>query len=297
MTKMGLGDYILVGILILGAIWYFAPDTFNDMKDNTLTFISDAAKDAVSNKIDDTLNRTSEVDLDFEGLAVANWNLQVFGQSKASDEELMKFYTDVIDEFDIVFVQEIRDADEVAFPKLCGQLGQDYECLLSSRAGRTPSKEQIGIIYRSDIDIVESKDYNPDSEDRWERPPVVVTFETQGYEFTVYDIHIKPTDAPQEIAYLEDIVDVNGNNIIMGDLNADCTYYDNDAEDDFVGWNWIVGDDDVTNIAATGCAYDRIIMNEDAYNEYMSYGIYTQGIDAGVSDHYLVWVELNPVES
>ena len=44
-----------------------------------------------------------------------------------------------------------------------------------------------------------------------------------------------------------------------------------------------------TTVSSTDCAYDRIIMNEDAFGEY--YGIDT-GITEDQSDYYLVWVEL-----
>src|SRR6056297_464714 len=41
-------------------------------------------------------------------LSLANWNLQIFGVSKASDQELMNDYASIISDYDIVFIQEIR---------------------------------------------------------------------------------------------------------------------------------------------------------------------------------------------
>ena len=138
-------------------------------------------------------------------IKLANWNLQIFGDSKASKPEIMDFYRNTMDDYDIVFVQEIRDADGSAFVNLCSLL-PEYDCKASSRAGRSWSKEQYGIIYKKGISIKEFKDYNPDIGDRWERPPIEVLFDVEGYEFRAYNIHIKPDDVVQELSNLEKIV-------------------------------------------------------------------------------------------
>ncbi len=234
---------------------------------------------------------TSSESFSSRTITIANWNLQIFGNTKASNDDLMQTYSDIIDDYDIIFVQEIRNKDQTAFPKLCDMLA-DYECRVSSRAGRSSSKEQNGVIYKEGIEITEFVDFNPDSQDRWERPPIKVTFDIDGYELVVYNIHAKPGDVSDEMNFLEGVVQTEGNVIIMGDLNADCTYYNPSVEDDFEGWYWLIEDDEDTTVSATDCAYDRIIINDDTYAEYTTSGIYTTGIDSDVSDHYLVWVEL-----
>ena len=222
---------------------------------------------------------------------IANWNLQIFGQTKAANSDLMEFYVDKIDDYDIIFVQEIRDSSETAFPELCSML-LNYSCLSSSRAGRSSSKEQYGVIYKNGINVTSVYDFNPDSEDRWERPPIKVVFEINDYLLTAYNIHTKPGAVENELNNLQGVITDSGNVIILGDLNADCSYYNNDRETEFDNWNWVVIDSEDTTVAATDCAYDRIILNSDAYQEYVSYGIDTSGINDDVSDHYLVWVEL-----
>ncbi|MCK4521128.1 MAG: endonuclease/exonuclease/phosphatase family protein [Nanoarchaeota archaeon] len=226
---------------------------------------------------------------------IANWNLQIFGNKKASNDTLLQIYASIIDDYDIIFIQEIRNKDQTAFPKLCNLL-PDYACNVSSRAGRTTSKEQYGIIYRRGITIESWKDFNPDTQDRWERPPVEVTFNVEDYKIIAYNIHIKPSDVTNELAYLEDVVRTDGNVIVLGDLNADCSYYNPVTEIEFDSWNWIIQDNEDTTVATTDCAYDRIIMNDDAYQEYVSYEIFTEGITKDVSDHYLVWVEIETGE-
>jgi len=226
-----------------------------------------------------------------QNITIANWNLQVFGDTKASNSTLMQIYSSIIDDYDIVFVQEIRDADGSAFSRLCSML-PNYNCQNSSRAGRSTSKEQYGVIYKNGINIIEWADFNPDSQDRWERPPLKVTFNTSCYRITIYNIHTKPEDVKRELAYLENATVNQGNAAVLGDLNADCSYYSAATEPEFDTWHWIIPDNADTTVSPTDCAYDRIILNDDSYSEYSTYGIYREGIVSGVSDHYLVWVKL-----
>jgi len=227
---------------------------------------------------------------------IANWNLQVFGDSKEKNATLMGLYADVIRQFDIVFVQEIRDQDQTAFPALCSRLS-DYNCNASSRAGRSSSKEQVGVIYRKGIKIDTWRDFNPDALNRWERPPLSVGFDIRGYRITTYNTHVDPDAVSSELDALEQVVSDGGNVIVLGDLNADCSYYNPQQAHDFDSWKWVISDSDDTTVSSTNCAYDRIILNTDAYGEFVSSGIHQQGIQAALSDHYLVWVEIKTNET
>ena len=228
---------------------------------------------------------------DSDTIKIANWNLQIFGEKKAGSIGLMQTYSSIINDYDIIFIQEIRDSSQTAFPKLCSML-QNYTCVSASRAGRTSSKEQYGVIYKNEINLTSFQDYNPDSQDRWERPPIKVTFNINDYSLTVYNIHTKPDDVQQELDYLEDVVLDIGNVLILGDLNADCSYYNNEKQTEFDDWKGVIKDDEDTTVSATHCAYDRIILNDDSYEEYVGDGIYKQEITKDVSDHYLGWVEI-----
>ena len=233
-------------------------------------------------------------------VTIAAWNLEVFGPAKAAKQNLLQEYAAIIDDFDIVIVQEIRDKQETAFKALCDYL-PDYTCNLSTRAGRSQSKEQYGVLYRNmsletgkQITLMQWYDYNPDEQDRWERPPLAVTFDVEGYQFTLYGIHVKPAEVAQELRALEDIVVNEGNVIILGDVNADCGYYDAHKKKEFVAWHWIITDKEDTTVGKASCAYDRILLNDDAFAEYGTKGIVTEGIFKEHSDHYLVWVGLVP---
>lgn len=232
-----------------------------------------------------------------ETFTVANWNLQIYGDKKANNTVIVDYYAERISNYDVVFVQEIRDKDGSAFDELCNRL-PDYECVLYSRAGRSSSKEQYGIFYLEKFDI-EVFDFNPDYLDRWERPPIRATISLNNYSIIAYNIHTKPDNATLEIYSLEELVESEGadiaNKLILGDLNADCNYYDENYESAFskaAGWFWVIKNSDDTTVGNSACAYDRIIINTDAKNEYVSYGIER----TEYSDHYLVWVRFRNAE-
>jgi len=229
-------------------------------------------------------------------LKIASWNIQIFGTTKANNPELMQFYENYVKQNDITLIQEIRDKSGIAFKKLCSNL-EEYNCIESSRAGRSSSKEQYGVIYRKNITLIKIKDFNPDKKDRWERPPIELNFEYLNYTFRIYYIHIKPDEVSGELKYLEDITNNKGNTIIMGDLNADCKYYNQKKQNQFENWIWEISNTKDTTVSKTNCAYDRIISNINASNEIIRTKIYKVGINSSLSDHYPVELYLELTEN
>jgi len=229
-----------------------------------------------------------EPEVKTQDIEIASWNLDNFGDRKADNDSLMDAYSDVIGRYDIIFVQGIKDEDGSAFDDLCLELG-DYECMNSSR---TDSGDQYGLFYGDGIEVVNWKDFNIDGEDRWGRPPVEVTFMIDDYELVVYVVDIVSDRAETEIDYLEDVVRTGGNVIVLGSMYAGCGLYDLDNKD-FNDWDWKIGDGEDTTVDGGDCAYDRIIVNDDLDEEYDDSGVDKKGIGAEVSDHYLVWVEID----
>ena len=70
--------------------------------------------------------------------------------------------------------------------------------------------------------------------------------------------------------------------IVLGDLNADCSYLRASDNISFrqPGYFWVVDDNSDTTVSKTDCAYDRFIFKNPTTN-----------ITDEVSDHYLVWAE------
>ncbi len=238
---------------------------------------------------DTTGNIVSIDNANEKGIKIANWNLEIYGVTKASKEDLLNSYASKIDDYDIVFVQEIRDISDTAFDKLCAKL-ENYSCETSSRAGRTSSKEQYGIITKKGIKANYMIDYNPDQLDRWERPPIEVSFDMGSYNLTVFNIHIKPEDVKNELDHLDDVVKNEGYKMIIGDFNADCTYYLRNGQE-FSDFTWVVKDNEDTTVTNTDCAYDRIILTDKAETKLLRYGI-DKNVTKEQSDHYLVWAEM-----
>jgi deoxyribonuclease-1-like protein len=225
-------------------------------------------------------------------ITVANWNLQVFGDSKESNKTLMDTYARILKDYDIVFVQEIRDKDGSAFVSLCDSI-PTHNCNVSSRAGRTSSKEQVGVLYKKEISLLNFTDFNPDPQNRWERPPIALEFRTGNYSFRVYNIHTDPDAVPSELTSLEQVVNTEGKVIILGDLNADCQYYPLTNRTHFVNWTWVIPSGADTTVSNTICAYDRIILNQNLSEDFVGYGIRKDGINSSASDHYLVYVNIS----
>jgi hypothetical protein len=216
--------------------------------------------------------------------------LQILGVPKANHPELMNFYKDRINDYDLIFIQEIRDESGTAFNKLCSMLN-GYTCVVSSRAGRTSSKEQYGFIYNKSIKLNYFKDYNPDLQNRWERPPIEVNFDLKEFNITIFNIHVKPDDVKNELDYLDDIALNKAHTAVIGDLNADCSYYDNSKEKEFENWHWIIDDNEDTTSGNSNCAYDRIIVSDLLKDKIAKQGIDKKDIDEE-SDHYLIWFML-----
>ena len=220
-------------------------------------------------------------------ISIACWNLQIFGPSKASNETLLDYYAEKLEEYDIFIVQEIRDASGTAIETFAEGF-PDYQYIISNRAGQSSSKEQYAVFYNDQATLVDSYDYQADYQEDMQRPPLKVTLTSNNWTFTLYTIHTQPVNVLGELSILETIVgNPTGDTIILGDLNADGSYYDEDNIEHFTDWNWVVTNDVDTTVATSDNTYDRIIINEATENNLISFGVMDDVIK-DQSDHYLV---------
>lgn len=218
---------------------------------------------------------------------LGTWNLQVYGDSKASNPEKFPVIVETIQSFDIIALQEIRDADGSSIDVLCDAL-PEHECLVSSRAGNTQMKEQYVIAYKPQFTYLGHKDYNPELSGIFNRPPYLATFSWNDVEFSLVTMHTDPDVVSAEMAVLDDMFNTYMENIILlGDLNTDCDYY-NLPGAQLTDFTWHVDFD--TTSSATTCSYDQIITSRN--NDF---GILSMGavvIDQEISDHYPVYAEV-----
>ncbi|XP_060080633.1 deoxyribonuclease-1-like [Ylistrum balloti] len=249
-------------------------------------------------------------------LDVAAFNIKTFGKSKMSNPEVAEIIKNIVLEYDLILIQEIRDISGESFEKLLTMLNEveSYEMTISERLGRSSYKEQYAYFYRtSALTLLETRQY-PDLGDRFEREPYSAMFmsKSSSETFVVTGLHAKPDDAVAEIGLMDKVYEDalnefnNPNMIIMGDFNADCSYAsENDLNEIPFYYNsnfqWLTPwEADTTTSTNTDCAYDRIVVTGSLKNAVVSRSVYnfeeTYDLDFdemwAVSDHYPVDVRL-----
>ncbi|XP_030339153.1 deoxyribonuclease-1-like 2 [Strigops habroptila] len=254
-------------------------------------------------------------------LRVGAFNIQAFGDTKMSNEEVAGIIISILSRYDVVLVQEVRDSDLSAVTQLMEQLNSvsmspyDYE--ISGPLGRDNYKEMYLFIYRTDVmSVVDTYQYE-DPQDVFSREPFILRVSapnTKVQDFVLVPLHSAPHDAVAEIDALYDvylaIVNKWGTDNIMflGDFNADCTYVQHSdwssirlrTSDIF---KWLLPDGTDTTVGRSDCAYDRIVVCGAKLKRSIvpnSAGIYNfqrafrleQEEALAVSDHYPVEVKL-----
>jgi deoxyribonuclease-1-like protein len=237
-------------------------------------------------------DKTNDNSSSNDSITIACWNLQIFGKSKASNESLLSFYHEKLSIYDIFIIQEIRDASGTAIQTLADRFN-DHECILSQRAGKTSSKEQYAIFYNEKITLLNQFDYTEEYQIYVNRPPLSATFKSNNLTFTLFTIHTDPDDVEAELSILESItLNATLDTIIIGDLNADGSYYNEDNKQHYPTWNWVIPDTLDTTVATSNNTYDRIIINNKMDNNFIRYGVMND-VEKAQSDHYLIYAEFN----
>jgi endonuclease/exonuclease/phosphatase family metal-dependent hydrolase len=151
----------------------------------------------------------------------------------------------------------------------------------------------------------------PDSNDIFEREPYVAKFKPKNgnFDFVLITIHADPDTANQEISDLTTVVGDSkskyqgeGDFIIMGDLNADCSYFNENSQTQLRSsdYYWVINNTIDSTTKSTDCTYDRIIITSPAITDYTrNSGVfrfdetYNLNYDSTieVSDHYPVYAE------
>ncbi|GEM_PF-780937 len=250
-------------------------------------------------------------------IKIATFNIQIFGKTKREKQEVMDVLKKIARNFDIVAIQEVRDSSETTISFFLNEInsmpGPDYGVVYGERLGRSSSKEQYAYYYNTEtVSYIPNSAYTyADSNDVFEREPFVSGFSSGIFDFYLINIHTKPEDAFNEIDKLNLVVKdaeskfTNEKDfIVLGDFNADCTYFKEKADLSALEgaeYYWVVDDSADTTTKSTVCTYDRIVFKKDAtLSDYASswgvfrfdtlYGL-NQEMTEDVSDHYPVWAE------
>jgi endonuclease/exonuclease/phosphatase family metal-dependent hydrolase len=249
-------------------------------------------------------------------IKVGAFNLQIYGTSKASKPEVIAVLSKIVRNYDVLAVQEIRDASQTALPMLMDAVNSmgssQYEYVVSDRLGRSSSKEQYAYLFNTQTMAVMGSPYvYPDSNDIFEREPYVAEFKAKkgNFDFVLITMHADPDTATQEINDLQKVVEDaksryqgEGDFIVMGDLNADCTYFNENSQTPLKSsdYYWVINNTIDSTTKSTDCTYDRIIITNPAITDYtVNSGVFRFDKEYNlnynstivVSDHYPVFAE------
>ena len=253
-----------------------------------------------------------------ETAKIAAFNIQVFGEAKSQKGDVMTVLAKIVREFDVVLIQEIRDASGQTIPNFVERINQiegpNYSFIISERLGRSTSKEAYAYVYNTEmVALIQGSDYvYSDVNDVFEREPYIASFKIGNFDFVLVGIHTKPDDAYNEIGNLTLVVSSiqtakpnEKDIIVMGDFNADGAYFDeDDASNLFKAseYKWLMRND-MDTMVKTNYTYDRIVVLDATFNhEYNAntaqvfyfdqvYGLNNQTFVSEVSDHYPVFAQ------
>eukprot|EP00057_Strongylocentrotus_purpuratus_P014446 XP_011668920.1 PREDICTED: uncharacterized protein LOC100891970 isoform X2 [Strongylocentrotus purpuratus] len=214
-------------------------------------------------------------------LSIAAFNIQIFGETKSGKDDVMDILAKIMNRYDLVLIQEIRDSreNEPAVKELQDLVNRKnpdpFQYVISERLGRTSSKEQYAYFYRpSKLQLITSYVFEETQGDYFQREPFIAHFKsptTYVKEFIIGGIHTQPDEAVAEIDNLVDVYnaiqqkfDVE-NIIFTGDFNADCTYVSKRRWSDIrlksdSRFCWLINNDVDTTVKGTDCAYDRFVI-------------------------------------
>jgi len=252
-------------------------------------------------------------------IRIATFNIQVFGTSKLEKSNVVNVLAQVVRQFDVVAIQEIRSKDDSVLSQFVAKVNADggrYDFVVGPRLGRTSSKEQYAYIYDTqrielDADGVWTV---PDPDDRLHREPFVARFRTHGqdssraFTCTLINIHTDPDETDAELDALDDVFRAvqrssppEDDVILLGDLNVDDRHLGQLGRVANAGWV-ITGQ--ATNTRGNK-SYDNIVFDRRATVEYTgSFGVLDLQQEFGlsleealeVSDHRPVWAAFNATE-
>lgn len=249
-----------------------------------------------------------------EKIKIATFNIKVFGKSKLKKPVVMTKLANIIKQFDVVAIQEIKDKSGSTAPKFLEVInadGSEYDFIISERSGRhesdKTSQEQYAYFYNTKTIATQEFNslYDDSQNDYFQREPYVASFRVVGgtFDFILITIHTPPDFAVEEMNALKHVVEWSkaknpseDDMIVLGDFNAGCSYASDEEVNSLdihgAGYKWIVPNDADTNQSdQSECAYDRIVITDGANDDYAGEWGVVKIKDKKVSDHHVVWAE------
>lgn len=264
-----------------------------------------------------------------ETIRIATFNIQAFGEKKSSDENVMKVIAQVISQFDVIAIQEVRGQDAAPIRRLVDLInrsGGRYTATVSEPIGRNTYQESYAFVWDENrIQMVPQSAYVvTDTADRMFREPMVASFQVRTgtadgrvpFRFTMINAHTSPSEvsasaASNEMDVLDDVfVSVRNFDygqtgeedfILLGDLNVDTGGLRELGQ--IPGMVTIAGD--IKTNTTRSKTYDHILIDQVTTREFTGkFGVLDLQADFGlseeqairVSDHLPVWAEFSAFE-
>jgi deoxyribonuclease-1-like protein len=257
-------------------------------------------------------------------IRIASFNIEVFGEAKLAKPEVVQVLANIVRNFDIVAVQEVRAQSQHVLPSFVQAVNAAnlrYDFVIGERIGRTSSKEQYAYIFNTDTVEVDRRTLYTvaDPDDLLHREPFVAWFRCrnadpqQAFTFSLVNIHTDPDEVDlrrpnNELDVLDDVFravrdDGRGEDdvILLGDFNASDRDFGHLAR--LAGIRWVVSNT-ATNTRGTA-QYDNLVFDQTATQEFLGRGgvfdfmrEYNLSLKQAetVSDHLPVWAEFSVYE-
>lgn len=251
-----------------------------------------------------------------QSITIASWNLKNIGKTKFNDPARIDIIIDILKNYDIIAIQEVKDITLQLPQQLIDKMnvdGSNYNVVASDRVGRNVFEQYLFVYDDDKIDAIpDTEGYGIEPNDEFEREPYYAMFRAGNFDFYLFTIHTKPSAVATEIPALRTAyIDLQNNTpdeddiILLGDFNGRApgvtagSYITMDAIAQIPNIIFTINEE--TNTRG-GRAYDNIIFQGNYTTEYSgSSGVSTfwlpYGLDEdqgfAISDHKLVWAVFN----
>ncbi len=252
---------------------------------------------------------------------ICTWNIEHFPKDSQSEDKV----ADIIlgSKIDVFALQEIKD-DAGEFKSLLEKLGSEYEGYIYNPVVNDDSKwdQNIGFIYKKDeISVVtearEIEEFKGDKSAFPRTPIETVLRHKSGVEFVIINIHLKCCSGSSEEArrqsaseQLKEYIDDNYKSsntsvVLLGDMNdrIDSKETNNVFSNFIDDANYVFTDTKVSEESTEGSGWaniDHILINKPLFEandkdaDKLDATDFDFDYDKYVSDHFPVWVNLNP---
>ena len=250
---------------------------------------------------------------------ICTWNIEHYPKDSQSEDKVTSIILD--SKIDIFALQEIKD-DAGEFTLLLENLGTEYEGYIYNPVeGGDPKWDQnIAFIYKKDeISVVtpahEISEFKNEKSAFPRTPIEIILRHKSGVEFVIINIHLKccdgsearRQDASEQLKkYIDDnYKEDNTKVILLGDMNdrIDSKESNNVFSNFIDDTNYVFTDTKISEESTVGSGWaniDHILINKPLFEandkdaDKLDATDFDFNYDTYVSDHFPVWVNLNP---